>query len=74
MTGDKVDVSKVQPLCFDPFNRAYHVMGDKVGEAWGSGTGLMICSHVQVILIDMLPKTSIFLLICYLVQVEPATS
>jgi len=39
MTGEKVDVSKVQPLCFDPFNRAYHVMGEKVGEAWGSGTG-----------------------------------
>ena len=41
MTDDKVDVSKVRPLCFDPFNRAYHVMGEKVGEAWGSGTSIL---------------------------------
>lgn len=41
MTDDKVDVDKVRPLCFDPFNRAYHVMGEKVGEAWGSGTSIL---------------------------------
>lgn len=41
LTDGKVDVSKVAPLCFDPFNRAYHVMGEKVGEAWGSGKKLL---------------------------------
>ncbi|MDD6827229.1 MAG: hypothetical protein PUE12_14240 [Oscillospiraceae bacterium] len=40
MTDDMVDVDKVKPLCFGPFNRAYHVMGKKVGEAWGSGTSI----------------------------------
>ena len=41
LTDGKVDVSKVAPLCFDPFNRAYQVMGEKVGEAWGSGKKLL---------------------------------
>ena len=34
MTDGKVDVSKVAPITFDPFNNAYHVIGEKVGEAW----------------------------------------
>lgn len=37
MTDGKVDVSKVAPICFDPFNNAYHVIGEQVGKAWGSG-------------------------------------
>ena len=37
----KVDVAKVAPICFDPFNHAYHVLGDKVGDAWGSGKELI---------------------------------
>lgn len=41
MTDGKVDVSKVQPITFDPFNNAYHVIGAKVGDAWGSGKELM---------------------------------
>lgn len=41
MTCDKVDVSKVQPLYFDPFNRAYHVIVEKVVKAWGSDTGII---------------------------------
>ena len=41
MTDGKVDVAKVAPICFDPFNRAYHVMGEKVGDAWGSGKPLL---------------------------------
>lgn len=40
MTDGKVDVAKVAPICFDPFNHAYHVLGDKVGDAWGSGKEL----------------------------------
>ena len=37
LTDGKVDVSKVAPICFDPFNNTYHVIGEKVGDAWGSG-------------------------------------
>ena len=37
LTEDKVDVSKVAPITFDPFNNAYHVIGEKVGDAWSSG-------------------------------------
>jgi hypothetical protein len=31
----------VKPITFDPFNNAYHVVGEKVGEAWKSGKSLM---------------------------------
>ena len=41
LTDGKVDVAKVAPICFDPFNRAYHVLGEKVGDAWGSGKPLL---------------------------------
>jgi len=41
LTDGKVDVSKVKPITFDPFNNAYHVVGEKVGEAWKSGKSLM---------------------------------
>ena len=41
LTDGKVDVAKVAPICFDPFNHAYHVLGEKVGDAWGSGKELM---------------------------------
>ena len=41
LTDGKVDLAKVAPICFDPFNNAYHVVGEKVGEAWGSGKALM---------------------------------
>ncbi len=41
MTDGKVDVAKVAPICFDPFDHAYHVLGEKVGDAWGSGKELM---------------------------------
>ena len=37
LTDGKVDVAKVAPICFEPFNHAYHVIGEKVGEAWSSG-------------------------------------
>ena len=41
ITDGKVDVGKVQPICFDPFNNTYHVIGEKVGDAWGSGKELI---------------------------------
>lgn len=37
LTGDTVDVDKVAPITFDPFNNTYHVIGKKVGDAWSSG-------------------------------------
>jgi len=41
LTDGKVDVAKVQPIAFDPFNNAYHVLGEKVGDAWGVGRKLL---------------------------------
>lgn len=41
LTDGKVDVNKVAPICFDPFNNTYHVISEKVGDAWGSGKSLM---------------------------------
>ncbi|MBQ7637764.1 MAG: flavin reductase family protein [Clostridia bacterium] len=41
ITEGKVDVAKVRPICFDPFNSAYHVLGEQVGKAWGIGKELM---------------------------------
>ena len=40
MTDGKVDVAKVAPICFDPFNHAYHVLGAEVGKAWDIGKAL----------------------------------
>lgn len=37
LTDGKADVSKVQPITFDPFNNAYHVIGEKVGNAFSDG-------------------------------------
>lgn len=36
----KVDVAKVQPITFDPFNNTYHVIGGKVGNAFRDGIEL----------------------------------
>ena len=41
MTGETVDVAKVRPIAFDPFNNVYHVLGEKVGGAWEAGKALM---------------------------------
>lgn len=40
MTDGKVDVDKVAPITFDPFNNAYHVLGAKVGNAFADGAKL----------------------------------
>ena len=37
LTDGKADITKIAPITFDPFNNAYHVIGEKVGEAWNSG-------------------------------------
>lgn len=41
LTDGCLDMAKAAPLCFDPFNRAYHVVGEKVGEAWKLGVPLL---------------------------------
>lgn len=40
LTDGKVDVDKVAPITFDPFNNAYHVIGEKVGNAFKDGLKL----------------------------------
>ena len=41
MTEGKVDMAKVQPIAFDPFNNAYNVLGDYVGDAFACGKALI---------------------------------
>ncbi len=36
----KVDVSRLQPITYDPMNHHYLVLGEKVGEAFHDGTAL----------------------------------
>ena len=40
-TDGKADIGKIAPICFDPFNNAYHVIGEKIGDAWGAGKELL---------------------------------
>lgn len=37
----KVDPSKLNALIFDQFQHGYYVSGEKVGQAWKTGAGLM---------------------------------
>lgn len=37
MADSKVDVTKLAPIAFDPINRTYHVLGEKVGNASRAG-------------------------------------
>ena len=37
ITNGKVDVSKVSPVTFDPFNNEYYVIGEKVADAFSVG-------------------------------------
>ena len=36
----KIDPKKLKPIAFDPVNNTYLAMGDKVGDAFGSGKAL----------------------------------
>ena len=40
LTDGKVDVAKIAPITFDSFNGAYHVLGEKVGNAFCDGKEL----------------------------------
>ena len=37
----KVDPKKLNAFVFDPFQHGYYAIGEKVGQAWQSGAGLM---------------------------------
>lgn len=41
LTDGKVDIAKVAPIAFDPFNNAYNVLGEKVADAFKIGRSLM---------------------------------
>ncbi len=41
LTDGKLDIKKAKPVCFDPFNNAYHIIGDYVGGAWKAGRELL---------------------------------
>lgn len=36
----KIDISRLRPISFDPVSNAYHVIGEKVGDAFRAGTAL----------------------------------
>ena len=37
----KIDAGKLQTFAFDQMRHGYYAMGEKVGQAWHSGAGLM---------------------------------
>ena len=40
LTDGKVDLAKLQPICYDSFNHLYHVIGEAVGHAFRDGKEL----------------------------------
>ena len=40
LTDGKIDPMKLRPIVFDPMNSAYHVVGEKVGNAFRDGLAL----------------------------------
>ena len=40
LTNGKIDVSKLAPITFDAVNNAYHVVGEKVGNAFRDGLSI----------------------------------
>lgn len=35
-----IDFGKFRPICFEPVHNGYHVMGEKVGQAFCDGAAL----------------------------------
>lgn len=35
-----IDIMKLRPICYDPSNHGYHVVGEKVGQAFSDGNKL----------------------------------
>lgn len=40
LTDGKIDIAKLRPIVYDGFNHNYHVIGDKVGNAFEDGKAL----------------------------------
>lgn len=40
LDGDRVDISKVNAICFDPYTHGYYEVGKRVGEAFKDGLKL----------------------------------
>jgi hypothetical protein len=38
--GGKIDVKKLQPICFDPVAHTYIALGERVGKAFSEGKNL----------------------------------
>ena len=41
LTDGKVDLAKLRPICYDSFHHGYHVIGDRVGNAFSDGKSLL---------------------------------
>ncbi len=37
LNGDKIDMTKVNAIAFDPYTHGYYEVSKRVGDAWGSG-------------------------------------
>ncbi len=41
LTDGKVDLSKLRPICYDSFHHGYHIIGERVGNAFADGKPLL---------------------------------
>ena len=41
LTDGKVDLTKLRPICYDSFHHGYHVIGERVGNAFADGKALL---------------------------------
>jgi flavin reductase (DIM6/NTAB) family NADH-FMN oxidoreductase RutF len=41
LTEGKVDLNKLRPICYDSFHHGYHVIGERVGNAFADGKALL---------------------------------
>lgn len=41
LADEKVDATKLNAFVFDQFRNGYYAIGEKVGQAWHTGTPLM---------------------------------
>ncbi len=41
LTDGKVDLTKLRPICYDSFHHSYHVIGERVGNAFSDGKALL---------------------------------
>ena len=41
LTSGKVDLNKLRPICYDSFHHGYHVIGERVGNAFADGKAFL---------------------------------